>query len=148
MKGLSKKQEKFKWNSDYSVNVKEIDDQHKVILEFINSLNDKVFNGVAESFIGKNLREMEEYVERHFVMEEKYFTQFNYAGAEDHIREHNAYKEKIKEFKQKSIKAISGDDPDYLFELISLLDLGDWWISHVLYNDKKYSKCFNDHGLI
>ncbi|MEK9161417.1 MAG: hemerythrin domain-containing protein, partial [Patescibacteria group bacterium] len=85
MKGLSKKQEKFKWNSDYSVNVKEIDDQHKVILEFINSLNDKVFNGVAESFIGKNLREMEEYVERHFVMEEKYFTQFNYAGAEDHI---------------------------------------------------------------
>lgn len=129
------------WTAEMSVNVKEIDDQHQFFLSLLNSLYVVLHKDEAKKEIGVLLQQLKAYKEFHFATEEKYFAMFNYAGAEDHKKEHRNLSAKIDEF----IKRFETEGEAVLFDLINFLE--DWLVSHLSNQDKKYSQCFNDHGL-
>lgn len=131
------------WSEDYSVKVEELDAQHKIIINLINKLNDlyvqKKFTGTDASPI---LRELSDYAESHFNTEEYYFKLYNYDKMDSHIAMHQAYREKVEEFK----KEYSEDQSEKVFFEINNF-LNDWWIWHINNADQEYSKYFNQNGL-
>ena len=131
----------IEWNNYYSVNVEEIDDQHKMLVEMINDLDrafreDKSYEATVEIII-----KLKEYATNHFATEEKYFDLFNYADTKLHKNEHNDFTLKVKKFQKDFVDGsatLSADVMNFIY---------DWLRLHILESDKKYTECFNSNGL-
>lgn len=131
----------FDWKPEYSVNVEEIDEQHKKLVSLIDKLYNSIYSFKTREELGGILEELIEYADYHFSTEEKYFDKFNYEYSEEHKREHEIFREKMldlnKKFKNKEL--------EISFELIDFLE--DWLLDHLMEQDQKYVKCFIEHGL-
>jgi hemerythrin len=129
------------WKDEYSVNVKEIDEQHKNLFKIINSLIKENESSPSTENIRQIIGEIVQYKENHFCTEEKYFKEFNFEGAAEHINAHTQFTLEIGKLKEKY-----GDDVmGFSFALVDFLE--DWLIGHLMNMDKKYVHCFNSHGL-
>jgi hemerythrin len=129
------------WSNNFSVNVKEIDDQHKKLVDAINSLETSMKAGKGKDVIGKVLQELADYTVYHFSTEEKYMVKFGYAEYQQHKQAHDNFVRKVTEF-QKDFKDAK------LGTVISVSDfLQQWLTKHILDTDKKYSTTFNENGL-
>ena len=60
----------FEWDLSYSVNVKRMDDQHKVWIEIIQKLYNSIREGLSHSILEDVLKELEDYTKYHFKEEE------------------------------------------------------------------------------
>ncbi len=136
---------KFVWEEFYSVNVKLIDEQHQHYFEIINKISDHLDSDHLDRvMLGGILKELVDYAFYHLQTEEKYFQEFKYEGAAHHIEMHNVYREMMNKYMaQAQDPAV---DVEKLFSEVSQFAI-DWFASHILVEDKKYSHCFNDHGL-
>lgn len=136
----------LKWNNIYSVNVKEIDDQHKKIFDIINKFYESKKHKGTDDLIAI-IEDLKQYGNYHLETEEKYFEEFDYPDKESHIAEHEGYRKKIIEFEEKIIKFKNGEIVSD--ECVSNLTifLRDWWINHIQNSDQEYSHFFNDKGL-
>jgi len=131
----------IEWDDTYSVNVAEIDRQHKRLAALINELNDAMRERKTKDVLGQIISRLSLYTETHFSTEEKFFDQFNYPETETHVKEHKDFIKKINEFKQSF-------DENRLMLSIDVLDfLKEWLVKHIQGSDKKYSLFFNRHGL-
>jgi hemerythrin len=129
------------WNKSMSVNVKILDKQHKALVATINKANKLLINNANKSDISIVLKELIDYVYKHFETEEKYFQEFNYPKAKEHINQHNKFAYKVAKFQEDYLN----NKTDFTQSLIDYLDT--WIKEHVQDLDQKYSKFFNDHGL-
>ena len=129
-----------KWNKKYSLGLKEIDSQHKKLLDFINEAHELLSMKNNKEEANKLVEELISFVRVHFGTEEKYFREFKYDGAGVHIAEHNRITLKVLRVYDKIKK---GDDA--LLELLTLLR--EWFDEHCTTYDKDYVKCFKEHGL-
>jgi hemerythrin-like metal-binding protein len=142
MARLGKKRERFVWKDEYSVNVHEIDEQHKQILEIINHLMDIISElPKKEEDIKNVIHDLVVYKTNHFATEDKYFHRFNYEGTVEHKIAHKRFDEKMDTLARKYKKDAVG----HAFALIDFLE--DWFISHIMRTDHKYITFFNEHGL-
>jgi hemerythrin len=66
------------WNDNLSVNVAEIDLQHKKLVGLINELFDAMKIGKGKDVTGKILDGLISYTATHFTQEERYFDKFGY----------------------------------------------------------------------
>lgn len=131
----------IQWNEKMSVNVAEIDEQHQYLVSLLNDLSDAMELGRGRDITGQILVRLSEYATVHFRTEEQYFKQFNYAEAEFHILEHEAFTRNVQEFKT-------------MFEVrklgisVKVLNfLREWLLGHIMKTDKQYSEFFNAKGL-
>ena len=131
----------LKWEDKYSVGVVELDDQHKRMFAVINELLESINTGTTEEHIGNIIESLVKYKIFHFSTEEKYFKEFNYEGAEDHIIKHKEFNEKLTKMKEKYTEY----SVEFAFELIDFLE--DWLLDHLMTTDQKYKECFRLHGL-
>jgi len=129
------------WNERLSVNVAEIDQQHKKLLAALNELNDAMKLGKGNAMLGKIVNNLAVYTTTHFQTEENYFDQFEYADADRHKREHAFFAKKVNDFKRE----IERGKPNLPAEIAGFLS--DWLKQHIIGTDKKYSQFFNDKGL-
>jgi hemerythrin-like metal-binding protein len=131
------------WKDEYSVNVKEIDEQHKGLFTIINSLikeNDSL--SASEDHVKEIIGEIVAYKTNHFCTEENYFKKFNFEGAEEHITAHKTFETKVGEIQ----KQHEGDVMGFSYALVDFLE--DWLVGHLMHMDKKYTQCFNANGLV
>lgn len=131
----------IKWTDEMSVNVAEIDRQHQRLVAMLNEMDDAMRQGKGRDVLGKILNGMIEYTAEHFTTEEKYFSQYMYPDAENHIREHRTFVEKAKEFQKKFETTRIGLTTD----IINFLH--EWLKRHIMGSDKKYGPFFNERGL-
>lgn len=132
----------FTWTQENSVKIIEIDEQHQKLFSIINGLYDLMSQNQTQDEILKIINELNNYADYHFKTEEKYFNQFNYEDSKNHILLHNSYKEKINKFIEDSKKETG------LLISYDILDfLENWWMYHINNEDKKYTECFQSHGL-
>ena len=108
--------EKYIWTEDLSVNVKEIDEQHSKLIDFINAAEEKLESKDFDSF-SDLLQELTEHSNNHFETEEKYFHDFDFEGADNHIKEHTKIKVKLSEYIDKYNASKS---PDIILDLLDL----------------------------
>lgn len=131
----------IQWSEEHSVNVKEIDDQHKKFIEILNEFYDAITKGSGRGELDKLLDKITEYASWHFSTEEGYFDEFKYEGSEEHKKEHQKIKDRISAFKHKK----GTNEIEYYSDLIDFLE--EWLVDHLDVMDKKYIECFNGHGL-
>lgn len=131
----------YKWEEKYSVGIQSIDNQHKEIFNYLNSLLDALKLGQADKVLLQIVLELEKYAFVHFQKEEFFFERFNYSGAIEHIKEHQFFIQKVASLKSelKSGKMVIS------IELLNFLK--DWIINHISISDKAYSVCFLKNGL-
>lgn len=129
------------WQNIFSVNIKEIDEQHKKLIDIINELYDSMKIGKGKEILENTLDKMIKYAQTHFTKEEEYMTDYKYPEYKAHKGEHKKFVKKVLTF-QKDFKgdklALSSDVMEFL---------RNWLINHIMETDKKYAPFFNEKGL-
>jgi hemerythrin len=131
----------LEWDDKYSVNVNEIDNQHKEILKITNKLLKAIADGTGNEIVGEILQNLTDYIATHFRTEEYYFDKFNYPKSYSHKEEHETFIQKVSEFKksfEKGRKNIHLDVTNFIL---------NWLMSHLLLSDKEYANFFGEKGL-
>ena len=131
----------LKWDSSYSVKVKQIDDQHRQMIDYINQVELAPYGEDNRITIVNVLNGLVAYTRDHFATEETYFKRFDYEKADAHITEHLKLMNDVEQLV-------------YRFEIGDKLDLKDvslflehWLLDHILGEDKEYMSCFSNNGL-
>lgn len=123
----------IKWNDKLSVNIEHIDKQHKLLVDYINELDNSLNTITSREDTTKLITKLIIYAAMHFAKEEDYFDRYNYPDSEMHKKLHIDFEDKMTEFEDdfKAGKAELSED--------ILKFLKDWLINHILGTDKKYS---------
>ncbi|MEI8068127.1 MAG: bacteriohemerythrin [Candidatus Shapirobacteria bacterium] len=132
---------KLEWEEKYSVGVKLINDQHKTMFTTINKLIEMLSSAPNKEKIVEIINSLLEYKKFHFATEEKYFKEFNYQGATEHINAHQEFGKRLSIIQEKNKDNVLS----LSYDLVDFLE--DWLIDHLLTEDQKYKECFISHGL-
>ena len=134
--------QKVKWKIEYSINNKEIDEQHKKLFDVLNILIENKEVNIDSKIITDTLLEMLNYAEYHFSTEEKYMLRLNYPEYNEHKKEHRDF---IKKTSLLSLRAMENDET---IPLEILIFLNEWLVNHILKSDLKLNKYFLNTGII
>jgi hemerythrin len=118
------------WGETLSVEVEEIDDDHRRLVELFNILNHAVDEGEAKNYVGALLEELISCTIWHFRHEERLMLKYGYAGSKEHKTEHQELIESVKVLQQKfqqGDKQLSNKEIEFL----------EYWLTgHILGTDK------------
>jgi hemerythrin len=129
------------WSDSYSVNVRELDTQHKKLIELINELHDGMKLGKGKEASGKVLNELVTYTGFHFKSEEKLFEKYGFPETIKHKRQHDDLVEQVMTFKK------SFDEGHGVVTVDLMVFLKNWLTNHILNTDKNYSQFLNSKGV-
>jgi len=129
------------WKDIFSVGVKDIDDQHKKLIELINTLNEAVLAGQDRAALGDTLRDLISYTETHFVFEEQLMEKYDYPLATQHRREHRDLVRTVVDFRTRYEQ---GEFP--LTDEVMVF-LRDWLSRHIMNSDKTFGRDLNNKGV-
>ena len=129
------------WSNMFSVGVKDIDDQHKKLVELANSLNDAMKAGKGKEAMGEILSELVTYTVTHFTFEERLMEKHKYPLSPQHKQEHQDLVKTVGEFKAK----FEHGDVTLTSEVMSFLR--DWLTKHIMNSDKMFGKDLNSKGV-
>ncbi|WP_235893931.1 bacteriohemerythrin [Oceanidesulfovibrio indonesiensis] len=129
------------WSSDLSVGIDSIDDQHKVLVDLINELNEAMKQRKADSVILDILDRLKGYVVEHFAHEEKLFAKHGYPEARSHKDVHQKFVDKVLDFE----KQLKSGSVTLSMEVMKFLK--DWLTGHIMGTDKKYSPFLRQKGV-
>lgn len=131
------------WDETYSVNIREIDDQHKKLFNLINILCDAMREGRDNDVLGRVLSELIDYTVYHFDTEERLFKKHGYPEYKHHKKEHDNLTRQAVELRDKF-----NSDGYGMLSLEVLIFLKDWMKNHVMVTDKKYASFLNGKGVV
>lgn len=136
-----KRKNAVEWSKDFSVKVSLMDDEHKVLFNLINDLNNAMLDGQSSDKIGQILDSLINYTEYHFSHEENMLKKISYPGISEQEKYHKMFVNKMKEFK-------TDLEVGEILLSVKIIDfLKDWLVSHIVNIDTKYSGYTNDKGI-
>ena len=115
------------WTQDLSVDVKEIDAQHKELFRRINSLDSEMKKGRAKEEVLKVIEFLDEYVVIHFRTEEMFMLNYAYPKYQFHKTKHEWFKEEFSAIRKKLEK--EGATPGVIILSNNLLIT--WFCNHI-----------------
>lgn len=124
------------WNNSLSVNNDKIDNQHRGLIESINSFLKAMVDGTGESEISQMLNKLGNYVVEHFSDEEAYLKQINFQDLEEHKKIHKNFIDKLENLK--SVFAKEGSSA--ILASTIQKEVAQWLLEHIGKEDMKYSK--------
>jgi len=131
----------LEWDEKYSVKVKRLDDQHKILFNIINDVSEAMDAGEGNQVLGDILDSMASYSKVHFFSEEKFMQDCDYPDLDKHKKEHQYFVTRVQGFKKNledEKNALSKDVIDFL---------KTWLTEHILVKDAKYSTFLNEKGI-
>jgi len=117
------------WDKTLSVQVQEIDEDHRRLVDLFNILVHSVVEGDAPDYIQAVMEELITCTVWHFRHEERLMLKYGYGGFEEHKSEHDELIESAKELQQKLLqedKPVSSEDIRFLEH---------WLTGHILGTD-------------
>ena len=121
------------WNSDFSLGVTEIDDQHKSLFDIINRLWLAIAMRADRDRMMSIASELERYTITHFAVEEAFMRVIGHQDLAAHKRAHAAFVKRLG-IERRSLAA---GKP---FTLDMLHFLKEWLTSHIQVMDRAYAK--------
>lgn len=130
------------WNDNLSVNIKEVDSEHKKLIGMINELHSAMGAGKGKDALGKVLAGLVEYTKTHFSYEENLMQKHNYPGYVSHRGLHDALVKKVLDL-QSNFQAGKS-----LVTVEVMNFLKDWLTNHIQNTDRKYGPFLNGKGVV
>jgi methyl-accepting chemotaxis protein len=134
------------WNDDVKIGIDLIDDQHKVLVDYLNELNEFMARGEGGKAVGRVIEKLKDYTVTHFGNEEKLFDKYGYPDREDHKSQHADLIETVKDIDRKfqaGTLALGTEVMEFL---------RGWLVNHINGTDRKYvpflKKALEDDGVI
>ena len=122
----------IRWNSTYELGHKEIDSQHQKLVDIINEFYNAFATAQAHTKIGDIILELVNYTIFHFTAEEEIFKNSAYPEAEEHVKIHKEFVDKLKQYHQE----VKDGNMTTTYDLMTFLR--DWLINHIMGTDKTY----------
>ncbi|MDD5174955.1 MAG: bacteriohemerythrin [Sterolibacterium sp.] len=120
------------WKPEHSVGIREIDDQHKKVIEIISRIEQSVKLQRGWREIVYDVVDLRVFAKSHFEFEEGLMRMFGYKEYTKHTGEHEHFFRKLTEIESKSVSN--------LVESELLKFLRDWLKNHILVEDKSYAE--------
>ncbi len=105
------------WDNTLSVQVQEIDDDHRKLVELFNLLNHAVNAEEPADYVESVLEELISCTDCHFKHEERLMLKYGYDGFQEHKTEHDELMHSIRELhgnRRKEGKLLAAGDIEYL----------------------------------
>jgi hemerythrin-like metal-binding protein len=118
------------WGETLSVEIDEIDEDHRRLVELFNMLNHVVKDGEATDYVDAVFEELISCTIWHFRHEERLMLKYGYDGSDEHKAEHQDLIDSVKALQRKYLqggKQLSNEDIEYLEH---------WLTGHILSADK------------
>jgi hemerythrin len=122
----------IEWQDDYTVGVKELDDQHRCLLNTINTLLEEQSDKYEAAKFSPALSSLIHYAYTHFATEERYLLQVHFPDLNQHVLEHI-------DFIMKTLGLalrVESEGDETRTELLRYLK--EWYSSHVLGTDRLF----------
>ena len=131
----------LRWGPDLSVGVEAMDEQHRRLVDLVNTLYQAMRGGQAGEVLQEVLDELVDYTRTHFGREESMMSLHGYPELGKHRQEHEALVERVADLQERlrAGKAALGVD--------ALNFLKSWLIHHIQGTDGKYGAFFNEKGV-
>jgi hemerythrin-like metal-binding protein len=122
----------IEWQDEYSVGVKELDDQHRQLIYIIDKVIEEQKNKYDADKFSASLALLIHYAYTHFATEERYLLDAKFPELEQHIHEHINF---IMKTLGLALKIEEGED-ETRKELLKYLK--EWFSLHVLGFDRHF----------
>jgi hemerythrin len=129
------------WNDTLSVGVKELDDQHRGLVQTLNDLHAAMIKGQASQATGELLRKLVDYTRRHFATEEKFLRSANYPAFAAHHAKHIDLTHQVETY----VERFESGEATVSVHLLSFLR--DWLMNHIQKEDRNYGPWLNQRGI-
>jgi hemerythrin len=119
------------WDKTLSVDINEIDEDHRRLVELFNILNHAVADGERSDYVEAVLEELISCTVWHFRHEERLMLKHGYGDLQEHKEEHEELIQSARELQQLYLsggRQLSGDDIEFLEH---------WLTEHILVADMK-----------
>ena len=123
------------WTPDLTVNISEVDDQHKELFSRINRFLEALEIRPDASALAELFDYLEGYLNLHFGTEERYMEQYavyGYVDHDRHVSQHAVFRRDFAEFKADMIR--DGVTELMIGEWRSWIT--NWWLLHITRVDK------------
>jgi len=124
---------KIKWRKEYSVGIREMDNQHKKIIKVLNQFLKMGSDKKDMRAVKKMLDNLRHYILEHFNYEEKYILHNKPAIYDDQKQAHNKIIDKFCDFEKQYLKT------GKLTEINFFNFIWDWFSNHIMKKDMQYS---------
>ncbi|MCL6473035.1 MAG: bacteriohemerythrin [Firmicutes bacterium] len=124
------------WKDELSTGVNEIDNQHKELINLVNSLHASLSQGKGKEVVDDAVRFLANYVVEHFKNEEGLMLKHKYIGYPAHKREHENF---VNYFNSLVSDYNAASNTSFL--AINLQrSVVDWLVNHIMKVDKEMAK--------
>jgi hemerythrin len=129
------------WNQTLSVQVQEIDTQHKRLIEFLDQLLNAMSQGSGQAILGEVLDGVIDYTQTHFANEEGLMTAHAYPELPQHKAAHDLLIKQVLELQTQFREGHPVLTPKVAQFLV------DWLYKHILEVDHKLGGYLNTKGV-
>ena len=130
----------LQWDEKYSVEIPEVDSQHKMLFELIERLDSAIREKRGSSACDAILAELVAYTRIHFALEESLMRLSNYPDLLGHKQQHEDLIAEVGQLQQK----VASGATAISFELMQFLRV--WLTKHIQQSDQKYALHFKESG--
>lgn len=120
------------WSSALMLGIPRIDEQHRTLVDLINTLHNELSNPIPErAVVGEVLEGLVDYTHNHFIEEEVMFQRYGYPQTTEHTAEHSQFTAKAMDW---LMRFEDGEEVD--IEAMNFLK--EWLLHHILEEDRAY----------
>ena len=125
------------WTDDLSVNVAQIDDEHRMLFKYVRDFQTAVLDGSGNRQLNRVFELLLQYTETHFSHEEILMRESDYPGLEDHATLHDKLTRQVMQLRRDRRIIL----PDNVFDFLS-----DWLITHINEHDRAFATYLKDRA--
>ncbi len=131
----------FSWKSTYSVGVKELDRQHRTIMDRLDELHEGMLSGKVNEAAAPLIGDLVSLAGEHFATEERLMESTDFPGLADHRAAHQRLSRRVGEFISRHD---AGDRAAYCQFMYYVRD---WITKHMEKEDQEYAPWLAGHGI-
>lgn len=128
----------FVWKDEFSINIREIDNQHKRLFEIGRKITDLVLSNNSNldtKEVVLIFNELKAYTKYHFKYEEEHMLKSDYPFYETHKNQHEMLIKRILDIESSSSGNMTNETLMVLIDFVF-----EWIIHHILKSDIKYKE--------
>ncbi|HZJ58227.1 MAG TPA: bacteriohemerythrin [Clostridia bacterium] len=129
----------IKWQNSWNIEVGQIDNQHKALVEQVSRLLEACRKGGSKQEVANALNFLSRYVREHFQYEEEQHRIHNYPDRDAHARLHNTFTHEV----ERLYRRFEEEGVSIQFTILLNRKLVDWLIDHIGRVDQKFGAFVN-----